>query len=247
MKKAVKNILCFIWKIFFQKRNQNQLFLMGHPRSGSSLLMHILTSNNEIVGYGEYLIKYTNLKSFDVAEFDIRRKAGKLFGSFQYLANQINHHSITPNLELLDLKNIKFIILLRKPKETLSSIFLLAERKQKPMSQDDITDLYLERLQFLSTFIETVEKSQWIFTSYETLINDKEKELKKLSDFLKLNKSLTPNYQLKSYTQIWGDPSENIKKGAIFNTNSTQIPWNNNLLEEAEKMYETTISKLMHL
>ena len=143
MKKEIKNILCFLWKLFFQNKNQKQLFLMGHPRSGSSLLMHILTSNNEIVGYGEYLIKYNDSKSFDLAEFDIRRKAGNLFGSFQYIANQINHHSITPKLELLDSKNIKLIILLRKPKETLSSNFLLAERKQKPMSQNDITDLYI--------------------------------------------------------------------------------------------------------
>ena len=32
---------------------------MGLPRSGSSLLMHILESNNELIGYSEYFIKYT--------------------------------------------------------------------------------------------------------------------------------------------------------------------------------------------
>ena len=244
MKKAIKHILCFLWKPFFQKKEQKQLFLMGHPRSGSSLLMHILTSNSEIVGYGEYLIKYTHPKSFDLAEFDIRRKAGELMGSFQYIANQINHHSITPNQELLKSKNVKFIVLVRKPEETLSSIFLLSEKKQKLMSQNDITKMYIERLEYLSTFIKTLDRTQWVFTTYEALLNDKEKELEKLSVFLDLKKPLTSNYQLKPFTQIWGDPSENIKKGAIFKTNSKQIPWDKNLLKEAEVIYEKTISKL---
>ncbi|MBV1922556.1 MAG: sulfotransferase [Flavobacteriaceae bacterium] len=246
MKNLLKNLLCSVWKTLFQKKNQKHLFLMGHPRSGSSLLMHILTSNNEIAGFGEYLIKYNDSKSFDLAEFDIKRKSKSLFKSIKWVANQVNHHSITPEIELLNSKDIKLIILLRKPEETLSSIFLLAERKQKPMSQNDITKMYVERLNYFSLLINKVDRSQWLFLTYESLLSEKEIALKKLSDFLEIKEMLSPKYQLKQYTQVWGDPSENIKKGAIFKTNSKQIPWDKKLLEEANKVYENTISNLLH-
>ena len=59
MKNFIKNILISLWSPFKPKKNQFFLFIMRLPRSGSSLLMHILESNNELIGYGEYFIKYT--------------------------------------------------------------------------------------------------------------------------------------------------------------------------------------------
>jgi len=100
MKKVIKNILFFTWSLLRQKKEQQHLFLMAHPRSGSSLLMHILTTNKSIAGFGEYLTKYINNSDFLKSEFDIRRKTLHFFKNYLYIANQINHHSITPNKEI---------------------------------------------------------------------------------------------------------------------------------------------------
>jgi hypothetical protein len=88
---------------------------------------------------------------------------------------------------------------------------------------------------------------QWTFLTYESLLKNTDQELQKLSDFLKLKKKLSPNYQLKKYTQIWGDPSENIKEGIIFKTNSKQIQWNKELLINAQEEYSKTLFKLKSL
>ncbi len=77
MKNFIKNILISLWKPFSPNPNQDYLFIMGHPRSGSSLLMHILESNDEIIGFGEYFTKYKDSKSLLKSEFDIRRKLKK--------------------------------------------------------------------------------------------------------------------------------------------------------------------------
>ena len=92
-----------------------------------------------------------------------------------------------------------------------------------------------------------MDRSQRTFLTYEDLLNNTEKELQKLSKFLDLKEALTPNYQVKKYTQIWGDPSDNIKKGVIFKTNAKQIKWDENLLKSAQETYLTTLSKLKSL
>ena len=49
-----------MWKPFRPDKSQRFLFIMGHPRSGSSLLMHVLSDHDKIIGFGEYFIKYQN-------------------------------------------------------------------------------------------------------------------------------------------------------------------------------------------
>ena len=62
MKNFIKNILISLWGPFKPNKNQFFLFIIGLPRSDSSLLMYILESNNELIGYGKYFIKYTSSK-----------------------------------------------------------------------------------------------------------------------------------------------------------------------------------------
>lgn len=244
MKNLIKYFLCGVWKLFFQKKAQKHLFLMGHPRSGSSLLMHIITSNSEIIGYGEYLTKYNSTGSFDLAEFDIRRKAGGLFKNFKFIANQINHHSITPNIDLLRSKDIKFVILIRKPATTLSSMHFLSKNAKKPMLQSQITDIYVERLQYLSMVTSYIKPSQWTYAKYEDIITNTKSTLQELSGFLNLQENLTPDYKLKKYSQVWGDPSKNIIKGTVFNTLSEQIIFDEIQLAKAEIVYQETLANL---
>ncbi len=242
MKKALKNILCYFWKIFFQKRNQKQLFIMGHPRSGSSLLMHILTSNSEIVGYGEYFTVYHAHSDIMNAEFDIKRKRNKLFKKFLYITNQILHTSRTPNLNIFNSNKIKIIFLIRSPEEALSSSAILSKKKKGIIDEEKIVREYIERLQFFIKLFSLLEKEQWIFLTYEDLTVNTTKALDNLNQFLNLKIPLSSSYKLQDFTQVSGDPSVNITKGFIFKTNSKLLKFDENLMLKAKDVYQETLS-----
>ena len=46
------------YRVLFRKNPYRILFILGHMRAASSLLSHILTSNSEIIGYGETHTQY---------------------------------------------------------------------------------------------------------------------------------------------------------------------------------------------
>lgn len=238
MKNFIKKILIQIWKPFRPDKGQRFLFIMGHPRSGSSLLMHVLSDHNKIIGFGEYFIKYQNFESLIKSEFDIRRKSRQLFKKCKYIVNQVNHGSVTPNRNVIIPNSNKHIILIRNPQDTISSIINLSNNKNMPMSQETVTSIYMDRLSYLIDFISLLKPSNWFFIDYDELIEKPDEVLNNLSVFLSLNNPLKKEYQLKKYTQKWGDPSSNITKGTIFKTNSKAITIHDDLLDNASKAYK---------
>ena len=241
MKAIIKNILFLTWKLFRPKRKQDHLFLMGHPRSGSSLLMHLLSSNEELLGFGEYFIKYEDSLSLLRSEFDIRRKTNRLFRNKTYIVNQINHHSITPNQQLLIDVGVKVIFLIRSPEATLSSWKLFSEEKNKPLSFDAISEFYVERLNYLVQLASVLPQGSWCFLTYEELIETPGITLEKLTRFLSLKEPLSSSYKIQGFTQVWGDTSENITKGKIFRTDSKQLPIDSKSVEITSKAYRNTL------
>lgn len=244
MKDFIKNILILIWKPFRPNRDQDYLFIMGHPRSGSSLLMHVLESNSEIIGFGEYFIKYKNTQSLLKSEFDIRRKSNQLFNDTKFIVNQVNHHSVTPKLDVVTSKTNKHIFLIRKPEDTLSSMIVLSDSVNQPMSQEAVTAIYIERLEYLMAMVDHIDPANWIFISYDDLLVKPEENLNRLTNFLGLIDPLKKEYQLKKFTQKWGDPSKNITEGKIIKTTSEKVKIDSELITKANKIYEKTYSFL---
>lgn len=244
MKKIIKNILYKSWRFFRNKQKQDYLFLIGHPRSGSSLLMHILTSNEYISGFGEYLTKYEALIDLEKAEFDIRRKSKALFKEQKYIANQVNHHSVTPTIELLKSSESKIIFIIRKPSETLSSMAILSKKRNSNLSPTEIAEFYKDRLKEIREIADRISNHQWTFTTYSNLTNNPKQVLTSFSDFLQLSTPLTHHYNIQKYTQIWGDPSKNITKGKIINPKSPQIKISDKIIKPCEEVYQETLNHL---
>ncbi len=244
MKKRIKNILYISWNLLRVKSKENHLFLIAHPRSGSSLLMHILTSNKEICGFGEYLSAYKNLRDLDKAAFDIRRKSNNLFKEVTYIANQIVHNKSTPSLDLLRLSNAKIIFLIRPPKKTLSSLATLAKKKNSEMTHLQLSEIYKQRLLEIQILAKAIPNTNWIDITYTDLLENPEKTLTKITCFLDLKKPLSTQYAIQKYTQVWGDPSKNIKAGKIIKTQSPQINFTDALLQSCEKIYADTLKVL---
>ncbi len=244
MKKTIKNILFQLWLWLKPKQEAQNVFLIGHPRSGSSLLMHILTSNPQIIGFGEYLTQYNSEKDLLKAEFDIRRKTTSLTKKIKYVANQVNHHSVTPTAKMLVSSKAKIIFILRTPQETLSSMVLLSKKRNSSLTQNEIAEIYNQRLTNILDIANAVPATFWIATTYTRLIEKPEETLAAISKFLNLETPLSKRYKTQKYTQIWGDPSENITKGKIRITKSKQLNFPKKLLENCEKTYLKTLKFL---
>lgn len=240
MKRFLKKQARRIW-LPWRKGEAVPLFIFAHPRSGSSLLMHILADHPQIAGFGEYFTTYSNQEDYDLAAFDIRRKAKQLLKPVRYVVNQVNHHSVTPDLELVK-QNVFCIFLYRQPQETLSSMLELSDFKGLPMTQEEVTANYIRRLKDQTELAGEMPKDHRFHLSYEELLKDPYTILTQLAEALQLQTPLKSKYQTKSFTGVWGDPSQHIAKGSIVRTDSPQRKLRPELLKQATAAYDKTHS-----
>jgi len=198
--------------------NKNsQIFLLGHMRSRSTLLAHILLKNNTIFGLGESNKVYKN--RLDVFKMRIKTRLyskTKIPFKFTFL-DQINHNQKTPNLKLLKSSG-KLIILVRTPEETFESIRILTKNFYKEWSHQEIETYYLQRLNFLMNLQSNTSKKQIHTINSEALIKNTSDTLSALSTFLRLKQPLSENYDIQAFTGTHGDPSALIQTGKIMPT-----------------------------
>ena len=103
-----------------------RLFLIGHMRSGSSLLSTIICQSPEINGYGEAKVYYRT-------EADYRTLRGKIalvqmlnrkrpLRESMYVFDKVLHKRLLPNPALLTTKGTRTLFLIRPAEQTLRSI-----------------------------------------------------------------------------------------------------------------------------
>lgn len=201
--------------------------------------MHILADHPQIAGYGEYFTQYNSPLDYRLAEFDIRRKSGTLFTSVAFVANQVNHHSITPNMELL-IEQACCIFLFRDARPTLSSMLQLSDAKGMPMSQQAVAKNYMVRLQDMSNLAPNLASNHKFALTYQELLSSPEYTLNLLQGFLGLHTPLKSRYTQKGFTGRWGDPSKHIHKGEIVETRSPQREIEPEILQACLEEFRTT-------
>ena len=98
------------------------VFILGHMRSGSTLLLHILLSHPDIAGCGEQNTPYRTVRDLHRLAITARFAQGPLLRRFRYVVDQINHDRFTPNEALLQDSRVRLLFLIREPPASLSSI-----------------------------------------------------------------------------------------------------------------------------
>ncbi|WP_400076060.1 sulfotransferase [Winogradskyella sp. R77965] len=245
MRKNIKQLLFFLWKNLVSHKNQHYVFLMAHVRSGSSLVTHILCTNNEILGFGEYSYQILDEDDLVAFNFDVRRKSRVLFSKQTYITNQINGSNCFPDKHLLKLKRLKFIFLIRRPQEAISSMYQLSKRfNQTHLTPEKLVDEYCKQVNYLMKLKNNISEDQYFFLTHESLIKNPEKQLNSISSFLKLNQPLSPEYNLQKFTHHSGDPSENICSRKIRTIKSPQIKLDKILLDRAQAVYDKALVSL---
>jgi hypothetical protein len=198
----------------FPRRN---LFLLGHMRSYSSVLSHILGSHPQIDGYCETHTKYRTY----VDLWKLRRRVRKLTGEAltgDYVLDKVLHdYPMTRSVR--DSSRTRAIVLVRRPRETVRSIIEMGLTHSPVAWHRDfelVARYYETRLAGLLLLTEAM-RGRVVFLEAETLLSNPREVLDQLGVFLELQTPLQTEYRRFAHTGElgFGDPSKAISTGRI--------------------------------
>ncbi len=192
------------------------IWVLAHMRSGSTLLMHLLSSHPDILGAGERNATYSS-------EDDLRRLAitaayarRQLFSNHGRVVDQINHNRFLAAEDLLNHPRVYKIFLVREPRSALASMVEVLGRHYG-MTLEEATDYYLQRLPALARYAQHVlNRESSFFLTYDDLVGHAGPVLGRLQTFLHLRTPLPESYRTFDFTGRQGDPSERIRSGRIL-------------------------------
>lgn len=223
---------------------ERYLFVLAHPRSGSTVLSHVLQSHGDIVGFGEHHESYAGVD--DLGGLSARNAffAREPATTHRYTLDKLvwNHHELSD--DVLSHPDTRFIFLAREPVATLESY--------RRMFSDMTTDA--RRLQSYQTRLDGMvdlakrigDTERMTFVTYDEITDATTATLERLTEWLDLDTPLTPDYELnaKSGSQSWGDPSKHIKAGTIISIKHETAEIDLGVIDAAHQIYEQSCSTL---
>lgn len=217
------------------------LFILGHVRSGSTLLSHILAAHPDIVGAGETHIRYESAADLPKLALMTSELLHRPILRQNYIVDQINHSYVSDDV-LLSERLYRSLILIRQPEDTLKSMVSLSVWGEQQALQ-----LYMERLATLCRYGKLL-KHRAFLVEYDDLVDNSETSLGNISHFLELRHPLEENYVTHRMTGRipgYGDPSQNIKRGRIVRTSSHDVTISQKTLITANDAFAKTRAELL--
>jgi hypothetical protein len=238
-----KQLVVYINRLQCQEK---YAFILGHMRSGSTLLLHLLASHPEIIAGGERNKTYHDIEDLNTLALDICKQQRIILSHGKIIIDQINHEKMTPNIDVLNYPGLKRIFLLRRPEETISSIVNTFEPLYGNWPVERGTEYYISRINNIEQIAKGVSlPDNSILIKYEDLIEESSVTLERLQKFLNLKHSLSTTYKLYRYTGYRGDPSNRIKSGKILKVEDrVKIDIPSHLLNEAVATYNKCLSSI---
>ena len=223
-------------------RKKTYILILSHMRSRSTLLSHILGSNPEITGYTEHHKSYEDWIDFIYLRRRLFQMNKEELGT-PMLLDKILHNVHVLSDWAMKKSNVKIIVLLRKPEESVKSIINLGSLEGHEDYKDPgyAINYYCERLDHLWQIREKIRhncfyiESDRILDATLTLLAD-------LSEWLELKTPLDSKYDTfeLSGKPYYGDPSKNITLGKITGKRKSfdGISLESELLTPAEEFYD---------
>ena len=195
------------------------LFVLGHMRSYSSLLCHILGSHPQVDGYCETHVKYRT--RFDLLR--LRSRVVKLTGEplrGRYVLDKVLHNYPLAS-SILRSPNTLSIVLVRRPVPTVQSIVNMGLHYSDVAwyrDLDAVARYYEERVGALVQLAEEL-RGRVMFMEAETLLSRTGDVLQNIGRLLELSGPLQSDYKQFAHTGEggFGDPSETITTGRVTN------------------------------
>lgn len=189
------------------------ILVLAHARSGSTLLTHLLANHPKIWSLGERSRPYRTDRDYDRLTADVRVRRRMPFAPIARVVDQLNDSELWNEGLLRD--RVQTILLIREPRSAIASMVRLAERFGKDMSAVEYLEYYVERVKTLGRYVASVDARRAIGLDYDELVDEPERTLSVLSDFIGLQPALTAEYQLQPFTGRYGDQTEGILTGRI--------------------------------
>lgn len=228
--------------IMFEK-GKKMLLIIGHMRSGSSLLVHILSSNSKIVGYGETHNQYRNKNDFGVVASKICRKTRNIPIKSDYFLDKVLHSEHFEDISILNHPSVRIIFQIRRPDHALSSII----RNTKRNKPKEAYSHYSDQLSLIKSISNRLPRKKWIYVRYKSLIFKTSSTFEKIERFLDLSEQLEESYTTSRFTgkSGVGDPGPNIRKGKIKRNIDYEVePSVSPFIDKSEKKLEKCIKQL---
>jgi hypothetical protein len=196
------------------------LLVLGHMRSGSTLLLHLLMTNPEISAVGERGKVYACRADLARLHIAARLAQGLPVRHLRYVADQVNHDHLTPVGRLLREAETRVLFLLREPEATIASIVELYRRYHPlPWSVPRAVDYYVQRLETLARLgAAPLGRMRAALIRYEDLAARPLETLEALRQFLQLAGGFSRTYRIHRFTRTYGDPGPNIATGRILSS-----------------------------
>ena len=230
-------------------RARRNLFVLGHMRSYSSLLCHILGSHPQIDGYCETHIKYrTRLDLLRLRSRVVKLTGEPLRG--RYVLDKVLHDYPLAS-SILRSPNTLGIVLVRRPQPTVQSIVNMGLHYGAiawHRDLDAVASYYEERLAALVVLADAL-RGRVIFIEAETLLARTPEVLQGIGRLLELSEPLRSDYRRFAHTGEggFGDPGEIISSGRVDNkarAPRTPVILPNGLASRLETAYATCSASL---
>lgn len=228
---------------------QLHLFIMGHPRSRSTLLAHLLGSHNQIVGHIEAFRSYQSRLDLWKLRIQLHRM-GNVTTNTLYLLDKLNLNQYQIASHILQLTPTHFIFLVRRPQPTIQSIVRLGRTHEAVHYYGNVERAVTEYCTRLARLVQDGQRfgSHSCFIESDQLIECSDDVLGMLTAWLELDTPLQKSYSVFPETgKIWhGDPSPAIRSGNILPTvdHNDQIEIPASLLVQAEQAYSMCCTQL---
>lgn len=195
---------------FYNDKPNKIIFIIGMPRSGTSLLEQIISSHNNVIGGGEMPILYNLIKNcflknnlirenifednktLDLKNLNIISRYKDYIKYFKIDENYIIDKSLFNFFWIGFIKilfpNSKIIHCYREPKDNCLSMYknLFENGVHFSYDEKDIIEFY-KMYQDLMKFWQYEKSIRLIDVKYEALINDNDNEIKRIIEHCDLN------------------------------------------------------------
>ena len=193
-------------------------------RSGSSLLLHILATNPDIAGFGESHLCYGDLDDLARLRRRIRRHLPTKKRDRRYALDKILHDHLHLADEVLQHADGRFIVLLREPRSAVASMihafpkwFGTTELTHRQRFQRAAGHYHLRLSGLVRTARRIADLNRALFVRHQDLLEETDRVLRTLEDFLGLKAPLSTRYDLLPTTGGvgMGDHSAALKSGVV--------------------------------
>jgi hypothetical protein len=202
------------------------VLIMGHMRCGSTLLMHLLLTNPDLIGCGERNAIYRTNVDLDKLEIASRRYQRAVLRPVRYAVDQVNHDHLTPEPGLLAGDRVRCVFLVREPASSIQSLLELTRRYYEPWTESRAERHYTLRLESLARLAGVIGRHRLVAMTYEELVTDTGVALRRLESYLGLESPLPERYALQEFTGRRGDPTAKIRTGGIQRDRLDSVPAN---------------------